>query len=133
VTRIGWRFTNPTGVTLSTNYCQQPAPPALQKRVNGQWVVAPDDAVAVPLCQAIPPFRLPPNETYRSTRLFRTPGPNVGMDPMTQVDSINGTYRLRWGLRVGPDPDAPGAATIEAVSNEFRLTVVGPIPLMPSR
>jgi hypothetical protein len=37
------------------------------------------------------------------------------------VDSIDGTYRLRWSLVSGANPDDRKAPRIEAISNDFRF------------
>ena len=119
---IRYTFTNPARVTVSRNYCQAPPPPDLQKNINGSWVsVFP---LVSPLCLSIPPFRIEPGASYRGFRPLRLDGvANVGMDPRIGIDSVNGTYRLRWSWVIGPDPDAPGAARLEALSNEFRIVV----------
>jgi len=40
---------------------------------------------------------------------------------MFELDSVPGIYRLRWDLRVGPDPDNRAAQTFRAVSRPFRI------------
>jgi hypothetical protein len=119
--RIGWTFTNATRITLSMNHCNGPHPPTMQKLVDGQWVnVYP---AYVLMCLSTPPFRLEPGESFRGTRFVSTGPLNTGTDPEVLADSIAGTYRLRWSLSVGPNPDASSAAPVEAISNEFRLRV----------
>jgi len=116
---IGYRFTNPTGATLSRTYCHNAPPPELEKNVGGRWVVAFHPARL--LCENIPPFRIAPRATYRGTLDFRAAQPGLAIYPHLEVDSIDGIYRLHWFLVVGAEPRAAGAATLEAISNEFQL------------
>jgi hypothetical protein len=73
------------------------------------------------MCLTIPHFRIAAGATYRGTLHFAAAPPGRNMAPVLEVESIPGTYRLRWALRAGSDPEAPGAPVVEAISNEFRL------------
>src|SRR3954465_11805447 len=53
---LGFRFTNPTEVTLSRVHCHVPPRPLLEKNVGGAWVVAFEPPEF--LCESLPPFRI---------------------------------------------------------------------------
>ena len=118
---IGYSYTNRTGTTVSVNYCGKPGPVGIEKRVDGQWVGAYDPIVLA--CLTIPPFRLATGESYHGAFNFGAAQPGRNMMPVLEVDSVPGIYRLRWGLRRGPDPDATEASPVDAISNEFRLVL----------
>lgn len=117
--RIGFVYTNGTDAPVSTNYCKTPGPPALEKEVSGRWVRAYDPIVL--LCLAIPPFRLAAGQSYNGTLDVMVAQRGANFFPQLEVDSIPGTYRLRWALTAGSDPDAPDAASVEAISAPFEL------------
>jgi hypothetical protein len=120
--QIGFVYTNGTDAPVSTNYCKVPGPPALEKRVGGRWVRAYDPITL--LCLSIPPFRLAPGQAYRGTLYVSVAERGANFLPQLEVDSIAGTYRLRWALTAGSDPDDPDAPSVEATSPPFEL--VGP-------
>lgn len=117
--RIGFVYTNGTDAPVSTNYCQVPGPPALEKEVGGRWVAAYNPIRLA--CLAIPPFRLAPGQAYRGALDVSVAQRGTNFIPQLEVDSIAGTYRLRWALRAGSDPDDSDAPSIEAVSAPFEL------------
>jgi hypothetical protein len=117
--RIGYTYTNRTGQPVSRNYCRTPPPPVLEKLVDGKWVRA--YRPMMPACLTTPPFRIAPGATYRGTLNFAAVPPGQNAAPALEVGSVPGTYRLRWMLTAGNDPEAAAAATVEAISNEFRL------------
>jgi hypothetical protein len=117
--RIGYTYTNRSGDAVSTNHCHTPPPPILEKRVGDGWVRA--YSAVMLMCLTIPPFRIAAGETYRGTLDLAVAPRGVNAAPALEVDAIPGTYRLRWALRAGNDPDARDAPTVEAISNEFRL------------
>jgi hypothetical protein len=116
---IGYVYTNRSSTVVSTNYCQTPGPPLLEKNVEGHWVRAYNPIVLS--CLAIPPFRIPAGASYRGALHFAAAQRGRNMVPMLEVDSVPGIYRLRWVLHTGPDPDASAAALVEAISNDFRF------------
>jgi lysophospholipase L1-like esterase len=118
---IGYTYTNRSGDAVSASYCGTPPPPVLEKNVAGKWVRAYDDVRL--LCRSFPDFRIPAGTTYRSAVHMAVAPRGRNRIPYLEVDSIPGTYRLRWPLRAGNDPDV--GAILEAISNEFRL-VEGP-------
>ncbi|MFN2564963.1 MAG: hypothetical protein ABR499_08140 [Gemmatimonadaceae bacterium] len=115
--RIGYRYTNQSGDAVSVAYCRTPPPPLLEKKVGGEWVQA--YSAVVLLCRSIPDFRIPAGGTYRGALDLAAAPRGRNEVPILEVDSVPGTYRLRWELRAGNDPDV--GAVVEAISNEFRL------------
>jgi hypothetical protein len=116
---IGFAYTNRSGDAVSLNYCRTPPPPMLEKRVAGEWVRAYSPIQLA--CLTLPPFRVAAGAIYRGVVDFAA-APRAGnLWPQLEVESIPGTYRLRWQLRTGNDPDAKDARTVEAISNEFRF------------
>jgi hypothetical protein len=119
---IGYVFRNGGHTAVSSNYCRTPPPPILEKDMGGgHWVRAYDQIVL--LCKTIPPFRVAAGRTYRGTLHVAVARPDAHMGPSLEVDSIPGTYRLRWKLIAGDDPDL-GRPVLEIVSSPFRL--IGP-------
>lgn len=117
---IGFRFTNRTGKTLSENYCGSPTPPELEKqRADGGWSIAFGRVLL--MCLTLPPLRIPDGGTYSGSVGVVAAQPGHNMMPMFELDSVPGIYRLRWDLRVGPDPDNRAAQTFRAVSPPFRI------------
>jgi hypothetical protein len=112
-------YTNGTNAPVSTNYCQVPGPPALEKEVGGRWVAAYNPIRLA--CLSMPPFRLAPGEAYRGTLDVSVAQRGTNVMPQLEVDSIPGTYRLRWALRAGGDPDDSDAPSVEAISAPFEL------------
>ena len=120
-TRIGFVFRNDLRDALTRTHCSTPTP-MLEKNVNGRWVVAYHSVEL--MCLRIPHFRIGPQSTYRAALdLAVAPPSATNMAPRLEVDSIPGTYRMRWSLKRGEDPEEPRAPTVEAVSNEFRLVL----------
>jgi hypothetical protein len=118
-TTIGYVYTNRSGNAVSAVHCHTPPPPVLEKKVGEGWVRAYNPVML--MCLTIPHFRIAAGATYRSALHFAAAPPGRNMAPVLEVESIPGTYRLRWPLRAGNDPEAPGAPIVEAISNEFRL------------
>jgi hypothetical protein len=119
---IGFRFTNSSGASLSMNYCKVPPPPTLEKqRADGSWVHAYSPIVL--LCLTLPPFRIPNGGTYHGSLLIAAGRPGTNVFPVLEPDSIPGTYRLRWALRAGDDPNNRAAPLVDAVSPPFQLAV----------
>jgi hypothetical protein len=119
--KIRFVFVNTTADTVSIAGCGGPPMPQVEKLVNGKWVAA--YYPAYPACRTTPDFSLPSGATYRNEVDFM-PGRRGGRTgPFLEVDSINGVYRLHWGLRTGSDAYAPGSRPVEAISNQFRMTL----------
>lgn len=119
VARIGFVFVNDSGEPLSRVGCGGPGWPALEKKVDGQWVAA---YYPVELsCRVVPDFFFPPATTYRNELGFLAYEPGNKMGPELRVKSIDGVYRLRWVFTEGENPTAKGAIQVETTSNEFRM------------
>jgi hypothetical protein len=116
---IGYEFKNSTGLTLTRTHCNVPPSPILEKNVGGQWILA--YAPVELMCLTTPHFQLAPDSLFRGRLAIVAGKPGSQFGPQFGVESIPGIYRLRWSLRVGPDPESPGAQTIQPISNEFRL------------
>ena len=116
---IGYVYTNRSGDAVSATHCHTPPPPVLEKKVGEEWVRAYNPVMLA--CLSIPHFRIAAGTTYRGTLHFAAAPSGRNMAPALEVESIPGTYRLRWGLRAGSDPEARDAPIIEAISNEFRM------------
>ena len=116
---ISFVLTNATTTSISADYCKEPGPPILEKFINGRWHLAyTADSF---LCQAVPPFILPVDGSHRGVlQVVALPLGSTHGNAL-RVDSIPGTYRLRWMLNAGTDPRAPGTSTVQAISNGFRL------------
>lgn len=120
-TTIEFEMENTTGVVLSSARCTTVPPPVLEKKVDGRWVLA--YAPVVPACRHVINFQVAPDEVFRHAFDIQSGRPGTTLMPQFEVEPIPGTYRLRWGLRLGPDPEAPGAALVHLVSNEFVLVI----------
>jgi hypothetical protein len=119
---IGYRYENRTAAPVSMTHCHAPRPPALEREVApGRWVALYDPMLL--MCRSVPHFTVPAGGTYRGVvdLLVAPRGAHAG--PRLAVDSVAGTYRLRWVLRAGPDPDDQRAGLVEAISPSFRLIV----------
>ena len=119
---IGYRYENHTAAPVSMTRCHAPRPPALEQEVApGRWVALYDPMLLS--CLSIPHFTLPAGGTYRGVvDLFVAPR-GARAAPRLAVDSVAGTYRLRWVLRAGPDPEDQRAGLVEAISPPFHLIV----------
>jgi hypothetical protein len=116
---IDFQFTNRTGSTVSANSCGAPIPPEVQKRrADGSWVFAYNPLVLT--CRTQPAFSVPDGGSYHGT-LTVVAGRDSNISPTLLDDSVPGSYRLKWRLRVGPNPDDETAPIFEPVSSPFRL------------
>jgi len=121
---IDFQFTNHTGSTLSANSCGAPIPPELQKRLaDGSWAFVYNPLVLG--CHIQPPFRVSDGGSYHGT-LTLVAGRDSNISPTILPDAVPGTYRLKWRLRLGPDPDDETVPIIELVSSPFRFKNPGP-------
>jgi hypothetical protein len=116
---IGYRYVNGSTSAVSIPGCQGPYPPALEKRVDGAWVRA--YGAVLPLCEDVPPVRVRRGGRYEGVLLLDVAHKGRGSRSRSlEVDSLSGTYRLRWDVQEGPDA-ATRAPTTEVTSNEFQL------------
>jgi hypothetical protein len=118
-TTIGYVYTNRSSDAVSATHCHSPPPPLLEKKVGDEWVRAYNPVML--MCLSIPHFRIGPRTTYRGALHVAAAPPGRRIAPALEVESIPGTYRLRWRLCPGEDPEARCAPIVEAISNEFRL------------
>lgn len=116
---IGYAYVNRTGRPVSANYCREPNPPLLEKAVGDRWLLAYDPIEL--LCKSNTPFRIRAGATYHGTLRVAVAPRGGHVLPELAVDSVPGTYRLRWVLHAGDDPDDWRAALVETHSNRFRL------------
>lgn len=130
VATIGFTYVNHSGSPVSTTRCGKPGPQDLEKRVGSRWVQAYSPASLA--CLSTPNFVLANDDTYHSTLEFVAFEPGHGIGPALMVDSVDGTYRLRWSLVHGANPEDRSAPRIEAVSNEFRLILDKRLEMRPS-
>lgn len=121
-TDIGYTYTNHTGATVSKAICGGPTPPELEMEISpGRWMRAYSQVEL--MCETLPPFRIANDQSYRGVLHVAAAPHRVG-GPLGSgwiVDTIQGTYRLRWELRAGADPDNRSAAHVDAISPSFRL------------
>jgi hypothetical protein len=125
---IGFVFVNTTGGPVSLSGCGGPPMPELEKLVNGKWMVA--YSSIYPACLSLPDFSLPDGATYRNEVRFVAAARGTRTFPQLEFDSVNGVYRLRWGLREGTGlrspadlANPPKGRPVEAISNQFRMTI----------
>lgn len=119
--KIGFYFVNGTGKPLSRAGCGGPGWPALEKKVDGEWVPAFYQVYLT--CRTTPDFFLPPGATYRSVLDFMAFEPGHNKAPELLVKTIDGVYRLRWGFVAAQSTDEKGARQVELISNEFRMVL----------
>jgi len=119
VATIGFTFTNNTGRTISRAGCGGPGWPGLEKKVNTRWISAYHPVVLA--CRTYPDFSWQPGAQIRDALRFVAYERGHNTYPQINVDSIDGTYRLRWSFTEGREAGAKGARNIEAISNEFYM------------
>lgn len=117
---IGFVYVNTTAGPVSISGCHGPPDPELEKRVDGRWVRAYHQIHL--LCLTKPDFRVESGATHRDVISFVAFQPGQNKAPVLLVDSIDGTYRLRWNLVEGTDA-SEGGRKVEAISNEFRMVL----------
>jgi hypothetical protein len=118
--KIGFVFVNTTPNPISRAGCGGPGYPDLEKKVGEQWVLAYSPIYA--MCRTIPDFSLPSGGTYRGVLELMAAVPGHNMMPELKVDSIDGTYRLRWVFSEGTAASRD-ARKVEGISNEFRMVL----------
>lgn len=120
VAKIGFVYTNTTPGPVSKSRCGEPADPHLEKRVDGRWVEVYRPVYL--MCRTTPDFRIESGATHRGVISFTAYEPGQNKYPDLLVDSIGGTYRLRWVLAEGAEA-TESARRVEAISNEFRMVL----------
>jgi hypothetical protein len=119
---IPYRTRNSTRDTLYLTGCLKPDPPRLEKRVDGEWVLAYREIRL--LCWS-PPWVLAPGEVRRDTARVEGFLPGQSAGPVFHT-SIEGTYRLKREIYSSlTDEKYPlGKDTLSVdrrVSNAFQL------------
>ena len=120
IATIGFVYTNTTSTPVSKRGCGV-TPPDLEKKVNGEWVIA--YRPVLPMCLRVPDFSIASGQTYHDLLQFMAAEPGHNTFPVLDVGSIDGIYRLRWDLVEGADAGAKGARTVKSTSNEFRMVL----------
>jgi hypothetical protein len=112
-------YTNRTGGTVNIPACHSPHPPILEKRVDGEWVVAYDPPVLMCITA---PVVIQAGSSYAYTYRIVAGPTGSNMYPQFQVAEIPGTYRLRWRALVTAGPGQPQPLPEEeTVSQPFEL------------
>ena len=119
--KIGFVFVNTTASPISKAGCGFPPWPEVEKLVNGRWTAAYHPAYL--MCRTIPDFVIAPGASYPGVIEFHAAAPGKGIGPTLRVDSIDGTYRLRWVWTEGREADRKNARSVEGISNEFRMVL----------
>jgi hypothetical protein len=117
---IGYTYTNTTPGPVAKRGCGI-TPPDLEKKVNGRWVAAYNPVRL--MCIRVPDFSLASGQSYHGVLHFMAAEPGHNVSPTLSVDSIDGTYRLRWDFVEGTDAGVEGAKTVSSTSNEFRMVL----------
>jgi hypothetical protein len=122
--KIGFVFTNTTSKPVSKAGCGNIPGPSLEKNVDGKWVSAYSPVYL--LCLTKPDWSLAAGASYHGELEFYAFERGHNTYPILDVDTIDGTYRLRWQFAEGTDATAPDARRVESTSNEFRLFLIKP-------
>jgi hypothetical protein len=94
----------------------------LEKKVHDHWIRATGYNNCL-LSPAMPMLTLESGQSYRDVfELLASDRGHAGW-PELQVDSIEGTYRLRWDFVEGTGASAKDARKVESTSNEFRMVL----------
>ena len=117
-------YTNTSDRTVYFTGCVLPTPPALEKRVDGEWVVV--YGPVVPLCLRSPLAVAPGGAVNYTARVAACTGdrcaPEWQAGPAPR--SVPGTYRLRTSVATEVNDGLP-VRSRDVVSNAFRLGVLG--------
>jgi hypothetical protein len=118
---IGFVYTNTTSKPVAKAGCGSPPFPDLEKKVNEKWVMAYNPAYL--MCLTRPDFSLRSGQSYHGVLRFNAFDRGHNTLPILAVDSIDGTYRLRWDFVEGTDTQVKGSRTVQSISNEFRMVL----------
>jgi hypothetical protein len=119
--KIGFVFENTAGGAISSGMCL----PNVEKRVmrKGRQVW---EAVSFGMVMGCDGRGFVRGQTYREFLLFSAPNMETYMSPDHWINTIDGTYRLRWSFVEGTSLASRRARRIEGVSNEFHMTLRPP-------
>jgi hypothetical protein len=118
---IGFVFTNTTPNPVSTSsWC--PPFQILEKKVLDHWVAATNfkNCLASGTTYAL---TIESGKSYRDDLQFWASDRGHSGWPELMLDSIEGTFRLRWDFVEGKDVYAKGARKVEGISNEFQMVL----------
>ena len=118
---IPFVFTNTTTGPVSKSGCGLTFP-GLEKKVNERWVEAYYPVYLA--CLTKPDFRIESGKSFRHVLRFMAAEPGHNTAPTLEVESIDGTYRLRWVFSEGTEETAKGARRVDATSNEFQMVLI---------
>ncbi len=120
-------FTNTCGVYVPPNCGSWDPWPIFERLTGGNWIPAMSSArVAVGTAEVHP---VAAGDSLELSHRLSFPGRSFEFNTGLPIDSIAGTYRLRYLVYGNPGPDARGPRENDLlpiedrVSNEFRLTV----------
>jgi len=120
--RIGFVLVNTTSGPITSGMCL----PNAEKKVVGKKGKEKWEAVSWGVVMGCERAGFKQGESYRESLPFWPPNLERYMSPDHWVNTIDGTYRLRWVFVKGTDPVSGGARKIEVVSNEFHMTLRPP-------
>jgi hypothetical protein len=118
---IGFVFTNTTPNVVSTSsWC--PPFQTLEKKVLNHWVAATNYKNC--LASGTPyALTIESGKSYRDDLQFWASDRGHSGWPELMLDSIEGTFRLRWDFVEGTDLSATNARKVEGISNEFQMVL----------
>jgi hypothetical protein len=118
---IGFVFTNTTPNPVSTSiWC--PPFQTLEKKVIDHWVAATSYKNCL-TSGAMHTLTIESGKSYRDVLQFWASDRGHSGWPELMIDSIEGTFRLRWDFVEGTDASAKDARKVEGISNEFRMVL----------
>ncbi len=120
--KIDFAMINDTGQPISRGGCTGPAGPSLEKQVGSEWVYAYSGMEL--MCRRIPDFSIENGASYRGTLYVGAFPKAHNPGPRFEVTPVDGVYRLRWDWAQGLDASDPHARKVEAISNDFHMTLV---------
>ena len=117
--KIGFVLVNTTNSPIQSGMCL----PNVEKKVIGKKGAEKWEAVSFGVILGCERTGFQPGETYRETLPFWPPNMERYMSPGYWINPIDGIYRLRWLFVEGKDLDTKRARKLEAISNEFHMTL----------
>ena len=120
LTRIGFVLANKTAGTISSGMCMPNVEKSVTRKGKQAWEV-----VSFGVVLGCDRTGFHQSEVYRERALFSAPNLEKFMSPDHWINAIDGTYRLRWSFVEGGDRTS-GARRLDAVSNEFHMTLSAP-------
>jgi len=122
-TMIGFVLVNTTAGAISSGMCMPNVEKSVMRKGKQVW-----EAASYGVVLGCDRAGFNQSEAYRERVLFSAPNLEKYMSPDHWINSIDGTYRLRWSFVEAADGTSGRARRIDAVSNEFHLTLSAPPP-----